>query len=458
MSTPCPPQEQLERLLDDCLEAIEDAALARHVESCAECQDKLERLVAGSLSTPGPAQATPEMSDALLLRLKKRGRRPDETAKLPATQPLANGPSNETVSLPEVPGYEVLREIGRGGMGVVYRARQLGANRLVALKMIRAVEHASPAERLRFQIETEAVARLQHPHIVQLYEAGEVRGQPFFSLELCDGGTLSDQLKKQRPTPQEAAALIETLARAMHYAHLRGVVHRDLKPGNVLLAASADLSVGETTSQNLVPKITDFGLAKRIDAEAREVSQSGTIMGTAAYMAPEQAAGKVRDTGPAADVYALGALLYECLTGRPPFAGPHHVVLLSVLAEEPVPPSRVGRKVLPEQGAGAALRQCRGTGQRLAALPGGRADPGAAGGRAGARGEVGAEAADAGRAPGRGAAGAGGAGRALRQPGGGSRRRRGETEGRSGEGSGCPAGSRQDEEGARLPGEHFQPF
>jgi formylglycine-generating enzyme required for sulfatase activity len=169
---------------------------------------------------------------------------------------------------------------------------------------------------------------------VQLYEVGEVRGQPFFSLELCDGGTLSDQLKKQRPTPREAAALIETLARAMHYAHLRGVVHRDLKPGNVLLAGA-----------ERVAKITDFGLAKRIDAEARELSQSGAILGTAAYMAPEQAAGKVRDTGPAADVYALGALLYKCLTGRPPFEGPQHVVLVQVLGEEPVPPSRRGAKV-----------------------------------------------------------------------------------------------------------------
>jgi formylglycine-generating enzyme required for sulfatase activity len=242
--------------------------------------------------------------------------------------------TDESREYPEVPGYEILGVLGHGGMGVVYRARQLQANRLVALKMIRAVEHASPTDRLRFQIETEAVARLQHPHIVQLYEAAEVRGQPYFSLEFCDGGTLTEQLKKQRPSPREAAELIETLARAMHYAHLRGVVHRDLKPGNVLLAGA-----------QRVPKITDFGLAKRIDAEARDISQSGAIMGTASYMAPEQAAGKVRDTGPAADVYALGALLYECLTGRPPFDGPQHVVLVSVLNDEPVPPSRLGAKV-----------------------------------------------------------------------------------------------------------------
>ncbi len=240
----------------------------------------------------------------------------------------------ESRGYPDVPGYEVLGILGHGGMGVVYRARQLGANRLVALKMIRAFEHATPQDHLRFQIETEAVARLQHPHIVQLYEVGEVQGQPFFSLEFCDGGTLGAQLKKQRPTPRESAELIETLARAMHYAHLRGVVHRDLKPGNVLLAGA-----------ERVPKITDFGLAKRIDAEARDISQSGAIMGTAAYMAPEQAAGKVRDTGPAADVYALGALLYECLTSRPPFDGPQHVVLASVISDEPAPPSRLAAKV-----------------------------------------------------------------------------------------------------------------
>jgi formylglycine-generating enzyme required for sulfatase activity/tRNA A-37 threonylcarbamoyl transferase component Bud32 len=236
---------------------------------------------------------------------------------------------------PDVPGYEILGVLGHGGMGVVYRARQLKANRRVALKMIRAVEHASPTARLRFQIETEVVAHLQHPHIVQLYEAGEVRGQPFFSLEFCDGGTLTEQLKKQRPTPRDAAALIEALARALHYAHLRGVVHRDLKPGNVLLAGA-----------ERVPKITDFGLAKRIDAEAWDVSQSGAILGTPAYMAPEQAAGKVRDTGPAADVYGLGVLLYECLTGRPPFEGATPLETLEqVRSREPAAPSALNRQV-----------------------------------------------------------------------------------------------------------------
>jgi hypothetical protein len=251
------------------------------------------------------------------------------------TQTGNTGVADADRKYPEIPGYEILGILGHGGMGVVYRARQLGANRLVALKMLRAVEHASPTERLRFQIETEAVARLQHPHIVQLHEVGEVRGQPFFSLELCDGGTLAQQLKKQRPTPRESAQLIETLARAMHYAHLRGVVHRDLKPANVLLAGSDRL-----------PKITDFGLARQLDADSGQ-TQTGHIMGTPSYMAPEQASGRTHDAGPAADIYALGAILYECLSGRPPFQGKTVVETLDqVRTQEPVPPSRL-RQGLP---------------------------------------------------------------------------------------------------------------
>ena len=298
------------------------------------CDEQISRLLGGTLPDDElvPAEAhlwqCPDCRDALQRRTEPMPDLP------PLGAPRSEGAAPQS-ALPAVPGYEVLGELGRGGMAVVYQARQLQPNRIVALKMIRAFEHAGPTERLRFQIETDAVARLQHPHIVQLYEAGEVRGQPFFSLEFCDGGTLAQQWKKQRPSPRDAAGLIETLARAMHYAHLRGVIHRDLKPGNVLL-----------TGPERVAKITDFGLAKRIDAEARDLSQSGAIMGTASYMAPEQAAGKVHDTGPAADVYGLGALLYECLTEQPPFYAETALeTMQQVLERDPLPPSRRGVKV-----------------------------------------------------------------------------------------------------------------
>jgi formylglycine-generating enzyme required for sulfatase activity len=319
----------VEALFFAALEKGTDAERAAYLDSACGGDTELRRQVEKLLN------AHPRLGDFLD---KPPAEQWAATAEQPGATPGTHATTDELGAglaagrappIPEVPGYEVLGILGQGGMGVVYRARQLKANRPVALKMIRTVEHASPTERLRFQIETEAVARLQHPHIVQLYEVGEVRGQPYLSLEFCDGGTLTEQLKNQRPSPRDTAALIETLARAMHYAHLRGVVHRDLKPGNVLL-----------TGAERVAKITDFGLAKRIDAEARDVSRSGAIMGTGAYMAPEQAAGKVHDTGPAADVYGLGALLYECLTGRPPFEGPQHVVLVSVMNEEPTPPSR----------------------------------------------------------------------------------------------------------------------
>lgn len=232
-------------------------------------------------------------------------------------------------TFPPIPGYVLESILGRGGMGIVYRARQTKVDRLVALKMILGSRHASARDLVRFQIEAESVARLQHPHIVQIHEIGEYEGNPFFSLEYCEGGNLGSRLKKQLPSPSEAARLLATLAQAMHYAHLRGVVHRDLKPVNILLDSAGQ------------PKIADFGLAKRTDSDS-DFSQSGAILGTPSYMAPEQAAGKVRDTGPAADVYALGAILYELLTGKPPFQGESSIeTIQKVLNEEPVRPSRV---------------------------------------------------------------------------------------------------------------------
>jgi hypothetical protein len=230
-----------------------------------------------------------------------------------------------------VPGYEVLGLLGRGGMGVVYQARQVQADRLVALKMILHAEHTGADGRTRFQSEARAVARLQHPHIVQVYEVGEHNGLPFFSLELCAGGGLDRKLAGTPLEARPAAALVEKLARAMQAAHQAHIIHRDLKPANVLLTAEGE------------PKITDFGLAKRLDEQGR--TQTGVVMGTPSYMAPEQAGGG-KEVGPAADVYALGAILYECLTGRPPFkAATVMDTLYQVIHDEPVPPSQLQSKV-----------------------------------------------------------------------------------------------------------------
>jgi WD40 repeat protein len=232
-----------------------------------------------------------------------------------------------------VPGYEILAELGRGGMGVVYRARQTALGRTVALKMILAGAHAGAEARRRFRAEAGVAAALQHPNIVQVHEVGEAGGLPYFSLEFCPGGSLADRLRGEPLPPEEAARLTETLARAVQAAHVAGIVHRDLKPANVLLAGDA------------TPKISDFGLAKRLDGQPRQTA-SGALVGTPSYMAPEQAGGKTRAVGPAADVYALGAILYELLTGRPPFKAPTGVdTILQVLSEEPVPPRALQPKV-----------------------------------------------------------------------------------------------------------------
>ena len=182
-------------------------------------------------------------------------------------------------SFPAVPGYTILRELGRGGMGVVYQSRQIKADRVVALKMVLAGGHAGPALLARFRTEVEACARLQHANIVQIYEVGDHGGVPFFSFEYCPGGSLDKKLAGTPLPPQEAAALLEKLARTMQAAHEVGIIHRDLKPANVLLAADGSL------------KIADFGLAKKLD-EASEQTQTGAVLGSPSYMAPEQAAGK----------------------------------------------------------------------------------------------------------------------------------------------------------------------
>jgi len=257
-----------------------------------------------------------------------------------------------------VPGYDLLQELGRGGMGVVYKARHRQLHRLVALKMILGGAHVSQVGLARFRTEAEAVARLHHANIVQIYETGEHNGCPYLSLEFVEGGSLEQQIRASPMTPSAAAELMETLARAMDFAHQHGIVHRDLKPANILLEtqSSSPSSIRKKESgsgslptldgsQATVPKIADFGLAKSVDEDSGN-TQSGAIMGTPCYMAPEQAEGHNSQVGPAADIYALGSILYELLVGRPPFrANSPNDTIRQVIGQDPVPPRQLEPRV-----------------------------------------------------------------------------------------------------------------
>jgi WD40 repeat protein/serine/threonine protein kinase len=353
-TTRCPSADQLELLLEDQLQEPARQAVSLHVGACAQCQAALERLTEepaeselGSISlrarTTSAAVAEPT-SEAFLSRLK-------QSPPPPSGAPPADGAPLAPPGLPTVPGYEILGVLGRGGMGVVYKARQVGLNRLVALKMILAGAHVGPKGLARFLAEAEAVARLRHPNIVQIYDIGETSGSPYFALEFVEGGSLARRLGGPQPVAS-TVRMVETLARSIHFAHENGIVHRDLKPSNILLqrdegpgARAEEETVGFSPlaprPAPLLPKITDFGLAKRLN-ESSNGTQSGEVVGTPSYMAPEQAAGKISQVGPATDVYALGAILYELLTGRPPFKGATPVdTVVQVLHEEPGRPSRL---------------------------------------------------------------------------------------------------------------------
>jgi serine/threonine protein kinase len=242
-----------------------------------------------------------------------------------ATAPRAALPVGSTVRY--FGDYDLLEEIARGGMGVVYRARQISLDRVVALKMILSGQLASSADVERFRREAEAAANLDHPNIVPIYEVGEHEGQHYFSMKLVEGGNLADKLAELRRDPKAAARLLAQVARAVHYAHQRGILHRDLKPANILVDKDGQ------------PHVTDFGLAKKLGTEAG-LTQSGAILGSPSYMAPEQARA-VKSLSVAADVYSLGAVLYELLTGRPPFQGAALDTILQVLDKEPEAPAAV---------------------------------------------------------------------------------------------------------------------
>jgi serine/threonine protein kinase/formylglycine-generating enzyme required for sulfatase activity/tetratricopeptide (TPR) repeat protein len=327
--TECPAWEQLLGLLSERLSGAEAERVGEHVETCARCQQALDDLSATSRTDPGTPAPGDQPRPEFLRRLREAGPGASDTPHgdngVATTRPPSDGAPADAGEWPAVAGYEVLGELGRGGMGVVYKARQVRLGRVVALKVLLAGAHAGALDLARFKAEAEAVARLSHPNVVQVYEVGEDRGCSYLALEYVAGGSLAAKLRGTLLPAGEAARLVETLARAVHAAHEHGVVHRDLKPANVLLTDDG------------TPKIVDFGLARRLDAATLH-TQTGTVLGTPDYMAPEQAEG--RAAGPAADVHALGALLYQMLTGRPPFLADNALdTLLRVRLDEPVPPS-----------------------------------------------------------------------------------------------------------------------
>jgi WD40 repeat protein/serine/threonine protein kinase len=363
----CPTAHVLEQWLDEELDDARQNALAEHVGACAACQATLERLtektcVLSGLSSRGQAVgAAPAADDstAFLSRLKQTplAPNPGRTGSLGSAPAAPDAPE-----LPALAGYEILGELGRGGMGVVYKARHLALNREVALKMILAGAHAGAKDLERFRQEAEAVARLHHPNVVQIFDIGESEGRPYLVLEYVEEGSLVQRLRGDPQPIRPTVRLVETLARAIHFAHQHHVVHRDLKPANILLQrkdlvrvpapAATPGAVAESGPNdpepswfNVLPKITDFGLAKRMD-EPVSWSRSGEVLGTPSYMAPEQADARARAIGPATDVYALGAILYEMLTGRPPFKGATALdTVLQVLHEEPIRPGGLRPKL-----------------------------------------------------------------------------------------------------------------
>ncbi|HLW64410.1 MAG TPA: serine/threonine-protein kinase [Gemmataceae bacterium] len=292
-----------------------------------------------------------------------------ELARLLANSPVISQPTTITSPTRAIEGttgtlprqfgdYELLEELGRGGMGIVYKARQTSLNRLVALKMLLQGELASAEDRARIQAEAKAAALLKHPNIVAVYDVGECEGRDFFTMPYIEGQTLTQVLAEGPIPPREAARLVAAVAHAVQHAHQQGIIHRDLKPGNILLAECGvrnsecgieDSSEFRTShSAFRIPMVTDFGLAKRqeIAGQSDRLTRSGAILGTPSFMPPEQAASSRGAIGPASDIYSLGAILYNLLTGHPPFQAANRVdVLYMVLEQDPVPPRLLNPQV-----------------------------------------------------------------------------------------------------------------
>ena len=400
------PAKSLAELLAEWEEQSEAGHTVALEELCRDTPELLETLRRGSRS------CAPELEHGNAADRAEPCRHDDRYA--------GAGESKVIEVLPSIPGYTVTRKLGRGGMGVVYLAVQEGLERLVAIKML---PQGSEAERTlnRFRTEAEVIARLQHPNLIQIYEVGAVDGRPFFSMEYVADGNLEERLGGRPQAPREAARLVQILAAAMHEAHRCGVVHRDLKPGNILLRREAGpseesplesgvwFSSTAESPASFYPKITDFGLAKRLDAPlAMTVTHS--VLGTPCYMAPEQARGDSKHVAETTDIYSLGAILYELLTGRPPFKGGqrfHHASAREQRRPRAAAFVAAGGAArsgghLPEVSAeepGQALSQDDRPGRGPAPVSRERADPGPADGADRARGEVGAAAARPGGVP-----------------------------------------------------------
>ena len=335
---PCPPDSTLDGYLNDALLPAEAARLSLHVDGCAACQSALERLTSGSVVVERYQKAT----SVIRAPLPESGTPPPAggayQTQMLGSEGIPLVPRIEPIR-PQLPGYVITDEIGRGGMGVVYRAEQKRLNRAVALKLILAGGLADPRVTQRFLFEGEVLARVKHPQVVEVYEVGMHTAPtgvsfPYLAMELLDHGTLHGWGGGGRRSTREAAELIEGLARAVHAAHLQGVIHRDLKPANILRGADGRY------------KVSDFGLAKLVQESSVQLTGTGTVVGTPAYMAPEQAAG-AKAIGPPADVYSLGAVLFDLLTGRPPFPGQDGLAVMLRVLNEPPPSVRSVRADVP---------------------------------------------------------------------------------------------------------------
>jgi Tfp pilus assembly protein PilF len=334
--TTCPSPEQLSQFLECTLGQSIRLGVLAHVETCVLCQCDLDGLTAAPEALL--ARYNLESHDSVTMTVALL---PEAAAAVDwSRNRLKDRSALNRVAQLHIPcgsqtpaGYEIYEEIGRGGMGIVYKARHLGLKRWVALKMLLGETHTDAAKLARFRFEAEAVAKLRHPNIVQVFDVGESAGRPFLALELLEGGALGDRVADAMLPIPTAVELILTLAGALEAAHKAAIVHRDLKPSNVLFTADG------------VPKLVDFGLARRLEVEEGP-TVTGQVMGSPSYMAPEQARGDGHNAGPPADLYALGAILYELLTGRPPFKSPTVMgTVHQVVHDDPVPPSRLQARV-----------------------------------------------------------------------------------------------------------------